>query len=216
MPSVSFPRRVPLRALLGSTLRITVETSPATAALRGPAVVVANHASHLDAALILTTLPAGLRKVKVGAASDYFFTTRWRAALVTRFFAAFPVDRDGSGANRGVAAALLADGYTVVLFPEGTRSRDGTLGTFQPGAAALCVSQGMACVPVRISGAYDAMPRGTRWPRKGRPPVTVRYGAPLWPAPDSAAHAFGGQLREAVRILGEPGPAGRLRPKVAT
>jgi 1-acyl-sn-glycerol-3-phosphate acyltransferase len=66
-----------------------------------------------------------------------------------------------------------------LLFPEGTRSRTGEMGGFKPGAAALCISRDVPCLPVAIVGAAEAMPYGQNWPTRGRLPVLVAFGEPM-------------------------------------
>jgi 1-acyl-sn-glycerol-3-phosphate acyltransferase len=151
--------------------------------LRPPAVFVANHSSHLDAPLIVSSLPRRFAdRLAVGAAADYFFDARVRAAATALFFNAFPVERHGSRRLRSLAVELLDDGWYLLLFPEGTRSEDGWMSAFKPGTAQLCVSKGVPVVPVALRGAYAAMPRGRNWPVPGRPRISVRYGRPLYPA----------------------------------
>ncbi|HET6920233.1 MAG TPA: lysophospholipid acyltransferase family protein, partial [Jiangellaceae bacterium] len=151
--------------------------------LRPPAVFVANHSSHLDAPLIVSSLPRRFAdRLAVGAAADYFFDARVRAAATALFFNAFPVERHGSRRLRSLAVELLDDGWNLLLFPEGTRSEDGWMSAFKPGTAQLCVSMGVPVVPVALRGAYAAMPRGRNWPVPGRPRISVRYGRPLYPA----------------------------------
>src|SRR5699024_2538287 len=94
-------------------------------------------------------------------------------------FNAFPVDRTGTGANRGLSKQLLKAGVPLLIFPEGTRSRTGKMGSFKIGAAGLAKAVGVPVVPVALIGAYEAMPRGARWPRRGRPRVVVAVGEPL-------------------------------------
>ncbi|MPZ87995.1 MAG: 1-acyl-sn-glycerol-3-phosphate acyltransferase [Nitriliruptorales bacterium] len=170
--------------------------------LRGPVVFVSNHASHLDAPLLLGSLPlAWRRRLAVGAAADYFFDARWRAALTALAFNAFPVERRGGKRVTTVARQLLADDWSLLLFPEGTRSPDGWVGGFRPGAAVLCCSSMVPAVPVAVRGSFAAMPRGRSWPLAGRPPVVVRYGPPLYPEEGERARAFSERLAHAVARL---------------
>jgi 1-acyl-sn-glycerol-3-phosphate acyltransferase len=149
--------------------------------LEGPCVIVANHTSHLDTALLLTTLPVEWqRKVTVGAAADYFFDAWWRAIGSALVFATFPIERHGHGLS-DTPAKLIADGWSIVMFPEGTRSPDGWTRRFRPGAAALALTHDIPILPVGIRGSYAAMPKGRGWPKPGRPPVHVRYGRPIRP-----------------------------------
>jgi 1-acyl-sn-glycerol-3-phosphate acyltransferase len=78
-----------------------------------------------------------------------------------------------------LATSLLDDGVPLLLFPEGTRSRTGEMGAFKPGAAALCISRDVPCLPVAIVGASEAMPYGQNWPSRGRLPVFVVFGEPM-------------------------------------
>jgi len=202
-----FSQRMVLKPLVWSLTSVEVTGLSNVAALNGPFVLVANHSSHLDTPLLLGSLPGRLgTTVGVGAAADYFFDARWRAVLTGTVFNAFPVARHGSG-RRGLAASLLEKGQPVMVFPEGTRSRDGAMHEFTDGAAALCIKQGVPCLPVGLLGAYAAMPRGRNWPVPGRPRVRVNFGAPMSPNPDETAHQFTIRIAAAVAELREAGPA---------
>ncbi len=164
-----------------------------------PFVVVSNHSSHLDAPLVLGALPRKLaRYVAAGAAADYFFDVWWRKSLTSLFFNAFPVDRTGLRGNKGMATSLLDDGVPLLLFPEGTRSKTGEMAPFKPGAAALCISRDVPCLPVAIVGATEAMPRDTGWPVKGRPPVYVAFGEPMHPDDGESPMEFSDRIAKEV------------------
>jgi 1-acyl-sn-glycerol-3-phosphate acyltransferase len=168
----------------------------------GPYVVVSNHSSHLDAPLIIGALPRRLaRYVAAGAAADYFFDVWWRKGLTSLFFNAFPVDRTGLRGRKGLATSLLDDGVPLLLFPEGTRSRTGEMGSFKPGAAALCISRDVPCLPVAIVGASQAMPHGRSWPERGRPPVWVTFGEPMRPEDGESVAQFSERIAKEVRSL---------------
>jgi 1-acyl-sn-glycerol-3-phosphate acyltransferase len=172
--------------------------------LNGPVIVVANHSSHLDTALLLTTLPAEWqRRVAVGAAADYFFDAWWRAVGSALVFATFPIERSGVGLS-DTPAKLLRDGWSLVIFPEGTRSPDGWTRRFRLGAAHLAVEHNVAVLPVAISGSFAAMPRGRGWPKPGRPEVHVRYGRPIAPAEGETVRELAARISAAVaRLLDE-------------
>jgi 1-acyl-sn-glycerol-3-phosphate acyltransferase len=172
-----------LKPVTWSQTRPVVEGVEYLENVSAPAVFVANHSSHLDAPLIVSSLPRRFAdRLAVGAAADYFFDARVRAAATVLFFNAFPVERHGSRRLRSLSMELLDDGWNLLLFPEGTRSEDGWMSAFKPGTAQLCVSKGVPVVPVALRGAYAAMPRGRNWPVPGRPRISVRYGRPLYPA----------------------------------
>jgi 1-acyl-sn-glycerol-3-phosphate acyltransferase len=169
--------------------------------LEGPVILVANHTSHLDTALLLTTLPVKWqRKVTVGAAADYFFDAWWRAIGSALVFATFPIERHGTGLS-DTPAKLIEQGWSIVMFPEGTRSPDGWTRRFRPGAAALARTHGIPVVPVAISGSFAAMPRGRNWPKPGRPPVHVRYGRPVHPRLEENTLALNGRVSASLAAL---------------
>lgn len=169
--------------------------------LEGPVIIVANHASHLDTALLLTTLPVKWqRKVTVGAAADYFFDAWWRAIGSALVFATFPIERHGQGLS-DTPTKLIEAGWSIVMFPEGTRSPDGWTRRFRPGGAALARAHGIPVVPVAINGSYAAMPRGRNWPKPGRPPVHIRYGRPVRPIEGENTLALNGRVAAAIAAL---------------
>lgn len=187
-----------LKPVAWSQTRVSVEGREYLSGLRGPAVFIANHSSHLDTPLILGSLPRRFAdRLAVGAAADYFFDARWRAFTTALVFNAFPVERYGSRRLRGLASKLVDDAWSMLLFPEGTRSQDGWMNPFKLGAAALCVGKGIPCVPIALRGTYGAMPRGRNWPRPGRPKVVVRYGRPIHPEAGEGVRDF------SARMLGE-------------
>jgi 1-acyl-sn-glycerol-3-phosphate acyltransferase len=195
-------QRLVLRPLVWSETDPRVYGLDHLAGLRGPVVFVANHSSHLDAPLILCSLPERWRRrTAVGAAADYFFDVWWRAAGTALVFNAFPVERSGGRRLSDTPWRLLREGWSIVVFPEGTRSRDGWVGRFRPGAARLCAEAGVPAVPVAIRGSFAAMPRGRGWPVPGRYPISVRYGAPVIPEPGEIPGAFIRRLTDAVARL---------------
>lgn len=168
--------------------------------VHGPVLFFSNHSSHLDATLIMCSLPnRWQRRTAVGAARDYFFDVWWRQAFTALVYGAFPIDR-GKGGSGSIdkAKELVRDGWSIVVFPEGTRSQDGHMQRFRHGSARLAVELGIAVVPIAIVGAYQAMPKGALWPRKGRPVVTLRYGAPLRPAEGESHQDLSRRMQQSV------------------
>jgi 1-acyl-sn-glycerol-3-phosphate acyltransferase len=195
-------QRLVLRPLVWSETEPRVQGLDHLDGLRGPVVFAANHSSHLDAPLVLCSLPERWRRrTAVGAAADYFFDVWWRAAGTALVFNAFPVERSGGRRLSDTPRRLLREGWSIVVFPEGTRSRDGWVGRFRPGAARLCTGAGVPAVPVAIRGSFAAMPRGRGWPMPGRYPVSVRYGPPVFPHPGEGAGPFMRRLSDAVARL---------------
>ena len=192
---------VGLRTILHAEVSVDVQGLDQVRDLKGPALIVANHSSHLDTALLLCTLPASRRRrTAVAAAKDYFFDTWWRGVGSAIAFNTFPIDRH-AGSLSATPGALLADGWSVLLYPEGTRSRDGFLGRFRLGAAWLAAQHQVPIIPVGLRGSYAAMPRGRNWPVKGRPRVSVRYGPPILPVPGQSPRELAPQISAAVKQL---------------
>ena len=191
-----------LKPLIWRLATVTVLGRERLRGLSAPFVVVSNHTSHLDAPLIFGALPRKLsRYVAAGAAADYFFDVWWRKGLTALFFNAFPVDRIGLRGRKGLATSLLDDGVPLLLFPEGTRSRTGEMGAFKPGAAALCISRDVPCLPIAILGAAEAMPYGKKWPERGRPRIYVVFGEPMRPEDGETASAFSERMAKEVTGL---------------
>ena len=131
--------------------------------LDGPVIFAANHASHIDTPLLLTTLPVELRhRTVVAAASDYFFDRTWKSVLWSFALAAIPIER--SRVNRrsaDTAAAVIEDGWNLVIFPEGGRSPDGWTQPFRGGAAYLARRTGRPVVPVYLHGTRHVLPKAS-------------------------------------------------------
>lgn len=170
--------------------------------LKGPYILASNHTGHLDAPLLMSSLPRRLvRFLSAGAAADYFFNSKWKAALTTLFFNAFPVERSGTRTRKGLAGNLLSDGVPILLFPEGTRSRTGLMANFKPGFAALSISRGVPVLPAALVGVHEAMPPGLPLPQPGRPEVHIVFGAPMWPEDGETALRFANRVRETIVTL---------------
>ncbi len=170
----------------------------------GPCIFAANHTSHLDAPLLLAALPPRLRlRIRVAAAADYFFTRRWKAALVTTALNAFAFERRGPGCLESLALSeqLVRAGHSLLIFPEGTRARDGQLQPFKWGVGKLALVTGAQVVPVWIDGARAVLPKGARWPR--RRPVAVHFGAPLRFADHRSPEEVAAEVERRVRTIAE-------------
>jgi 1-acyl-sn-glycerol-3-phosphate acyltransferase len=170
--------------------------------LRGPVMFISNHSSHLDASIILITLPRSWRdKTATAAAKDYFFDVWWRSAFTALVYSGFPVERGAGERATAKATELIRDGWNIIVFPEGTRSTDGWLQRFRHGTARLALDMSMPVVPIAIVGAYAAMPKGRSWPKPGRPPIRVRYGRPLFPQEGETHQQLSLRMQQAVGEL---------------
>ena len=168
-----------------------------------PLIFVANHHSHLDAPLMLTSIPSPWREhLFVVAAADYFFTTRATSAASALALGAIPIDRATvSRRTSDQAAELIADGMSMVIFPEGGRSPDGWGQPFKGGAAFLADKCDVAVVPVHIDGSGAIWGKGARKLSPGS--VTVTFGAPLRKRDDENVRRFSDRIERAVGELGD-------------
>ena len=190
-----------LEPLFRSQVRTDVHGLDVLERIEGPVIFAANHASHLDTPLVLLSLPdEWRRRTAVAAAADYFFDTWWRAVGSSLIFNTFPIDRRG-GTMATTPGEVLADGWSLVIFPEGTRSNDGWMGNFRMGAAFLALEHDVPVVPVAHRGTFAAMPRGQNWPSKGRRQLTIRFGEPLHARPGEGVRDFAPRIKDAVAAL---------------
>lgn len=156
----------------------------------GPVIFVANHNSHMDTPALLRALPRRWRRsTSVAAAVDYFYVKRRNAVSASLVFGTVPLDRGGGGLgarSTGHLRDLFADGRSLLMFAEGTRSHDGTVAKLKSGAAVLAADHDLPIVPIFVSGTGEAMPRGHKWmnfkngrPGAGRHPIEIRFGEPI-------------------------------------
>jgi len=161
----------------------------------GGCILVANHSSHADTAALLAALPPGAKPVFV-AAADYWFDVPVRRFVLTSLAGGLPVRRSGGSSYAALLAAVkpaLAQGRTVVIYPEGTRSTNGHVGEFRSGALHLAKECGVPIVPVALLGTADVLPKGGRLTPS---PMEVRIGGAIDPTDVDAA-----QLRREVLAL---------------
>jgi 1-acyl-sn-glycerol-3-phosphate acyltransferase len=169
-------------------------------------VMVANHASHLDALCLLAALPMNrLHGAFPAAAKDYFFASAPRVLLAAIAANAMPFDRKTSPRQSLSLCRQVLDrpGNALLLFPEGTRSTSGEMGDFKPGIGLLLAGTSYPVLPCYLEGAHAAWPKGAWFPRPRS--VRLRIGTPrtyshLGRGKD-AAMQIAQELREAVLAL---------------
>ena len=171
--------------------------------LDGPVIFAANHHSHLDAGLLITSLPEPHRhQVFAGAAADYFFDSRLKATASALVLNAIPIERAKvSRRSADQAAELIGDGWSMVIFPEGGRSPDGWGQPFRGGAAYLAIRCGVPVVPVHLAGTGRILPKGKNRPRPSRTVVT--FGAPMRAVEGERSQALADRLERAVAALAD-------------
>ncbi len=145
---------------------------------RGPYVVVANHISVLDILVHFHGIPVPVRFL---AKRELFRIPLLGAAL--RSIGVVEVDRRGTAAaldriNRQ-ARRVIAKGESLIVYPEGTRSRSGELQRFKLGAFVIAAHTGVPVVPATVYGTREVMKADSMWIRGG--PVTLVIDEPIWP-----------------------------------
>jgi 1-acyl-sn-glycerol-3-phosphate acyltransferase len=145
-----------------------------------PYIMVASHASHLDAVALAAALPARhCNRTFPIAAGDTFFERLGISVFAALAMNALPLWRGKP--SHGDLATLrqrLIDGRSIyILFPEGTRARDGAMQRFKAGIGYLVAGTDVPVVPCHIAGAFAALPPHRRLPRPAR--LTLTIGTPL-------------------------------------
>lgn len=168
-----------------------------------PLIFAPNHHSHLDTALMVRAIPLPWRhRLMMAAAADYFFDQRWKAVLSALALNAIPIDREATGRRSADAIrALIDDGWSLVIYPEGGRSPDGWGQDFKGGAAYLAARTGAPIVPVFIDGTGSIFGKGMKRPKPGR--TRVVFGAPLRPADGESTRRFNARIEAAVAALAD-------------
>ena len=173
--------------------------------LEGPVLVCANHTSHLDAPIVRAALPQGLRdRAAIAAAADVWFDGSPLGPPSELAFGAIPFGRTADvRASLERVGDLVNDGFSVIIFPEGTRSADGQVLPMREGIGLLARGLRVPVVPAHIDGAHEILPKGTWLPsHRHRTRVTVRFGAPLRFGPDATVRQITAQVGRAIEELG--------------
>jgi 1-acyl-sn-glycerol-3-phosphate acyltransferase len=147
--------------------------------------------------VLLAALPPTAKPVFV-AAADYWFDVPVRKFIASSLAGVLPVRRNGGGSFEAMLAAArpaLEAGRTVVIYPEGTRSTNGSVAEFRSGALRLARECGVPVVPIALTGTADVLPKGGRY---SPAPMQVHIGEAVDPDSVSAP-----QLREQVVTLKE-------------
>jgi long-chain acyl-CoA synthetase len=181
----------------------------------GPVIFAANHQSHLDTPAILSALPPRWRyRVAPAMAKEFFrahfypeqFSRKAYIAnslnyyLAAMFFNAFPLPQREAGTRQTLRyiGSLLSSGFSVLIFPEGKRTDDGSIGRFLPGAAMAAARLHVPIIPVRLDGLDRILHQKWKFPRRGT--ARVAFGRPMHlDGTDYASLAA--QVEHAVRSL---------------
>jgi long-chain acyl-CoA synthetase len=182
---------LPLARVFAST---SVEGLRHLEGLTGPVVFASNHQSHMDVPVILASMPGRWRARVAPAMAKEFFKAHffpdgfsWRERLTNTvnyylaafYFNAFPLPQREAGARQTLQyiGDLIADGWSILIFPEGMRSPTGQIKPFRGGIGMIGARLDVPIVPVRIDGVDTLLPVGGTFVRRGR--VRVAFGPPI-------------------------------------
>jgi 1-acyl-sn-glycerol-3-phosphate acyltransferase len=175
---------------------------------QGPCLVVSNHNSHLDAAVLMSLFPLRrLPHVHPVAAADYFGSTWFMRTMAMVLMNGIPIERrHAKGTDPLVPVVdMLTSGETLIFFPEGSRGEAGVVAPFRPGVGKL-VRQvpGLLVVPVFLSGPERIWPRGQMVPV----PVCIDaiVGKPRTYSPMDDPRVIAEQVQQDVLALAPPPP----------
>jgi 1-acyl-sn-glycerol-3-phosphate acyltransferase len=150
---------------------------------------------------VLAALPKQFRnQLVIAAAADVLFTNPVSRVLAALLLGAVPIERKASAlANLREMSQLLRGGYSLLIYPRGGCSADGSVGKFKPGVGLLARLTKAHVVLVGIKGSRDALPLDSRWPKRAE--VIVIFSAPRIYA-HTSAEAFAADLQiEMARLL---------------
>ncbi|MBT4531093.1 MAG: 1-acyl-sn-glycerol-3-phosphate acyltransferase [Phycisphaerae bacterium] len=154
--------------------------------IQAPIIFASNHQSHVDTHVILDSLPKNIRKqTAVAAAFDHFAdsdgTSRKKRCiqfLVAAVWHAFGIERVRSPLTSiRTMQNLLKLGWSIVIYPEGTRSRSGEINEFKAGLALVAKKSGCGVIPVYVNGGMKVLPEATYVPFTGK--ITISFGKQL-------------------------------------
>ncbi len=182
---------------------------------QGPCIIAANHASYLDPPF----LGCGVKHRKLHYIARSTLFRNPVLVFLFRKWGVVALDRERGGDVGALRQALrlLKEGHVLALFPEGTRTPDGTIRDAKPGVGFLVTKAGVPVIPAYIEGTFRCLPKGRKFPRLGR--VSVYFGEPIVPEEIAAcARSADGRadfgavsklVMDRIRRLAEsrPGPA---------
>jgi long-chain acyl-CoA synthetase len=166
---------------------------------KGPYIIAPNHLSLVDAPSIMAVIPwrIGSQAFFLGA-TEYFGSPVM--SKIAKVIQVIPVDMDTRlyGALQ-LSAYVLRQRKILCIFPEGTRSRDGSIKEFKKGVGIIAKELRVPLIPVAINGTYEMMASGKLFPRPAK--VTVSIGKPLYPGDKDYDEIVKSLYEEVVKLL---------------
>lgn len=171
----------------------------------GSYIFVANHLSYMDTPVVLANIPVQFRFLAKGGLFKIPFLG-WHLSRAGHIRVPLGNARAAVKTLTAAAQAVREQGVSLLIFPEGGRSRDGSLGEFKEGAAYIAIRAGVPLVPIGLTGTREVMPYGSAQIHGGR--VMMRIGEPI-PTSGVTLHErlrLTSDLRERIQALTEAQP----------
>jgi len=157
---------------------LTIDGQENLEGVDNPLLIIANHTSHFDTPIILHALPRKIwGRTAIVAAADRMYRDRVKGMFHSLRYNAFPITRGGGREALSYSQWLLHNHWSLLIFPEGKRSRSGELLPFRGGPAILALGQQVPILPLHIQGANNILPAGEQHSRPAA--VHVSIGAPF-------------------------------------
>lgn len=179
--------------------------------VQAPAIFVCNHTSAWDTAVVISCLPKRFKKIAIPAAPDFVFNIPpkggyiglWRKFVgfyTALHFNAYPFGKEvGVERSMRFTGELLDKGYSILIFPEARRTRDGKVQPFHEGIGLIAKEMRLPIIPIKIKGLFAILPYPNKIPKMGK--VNVTFGMPKTHWPRMSTIEIAEQLEESVRKL---------------
>ncbi|MDR2562282.1 MAG: 1-acyl-sn-glycerol-3-phosphate acyltransferase [Holophagales bacterium] len=163
------------------------------------AIFMSNHQSNFDPPLLMGAIPVPAVYIAKTELKRIPFVG-WAAMAAGMIF----IDRGNSeraAISLARAAEQIADGKNVVIFPEGTRTKDGRIGKFKKGGFGLAIKAGVPIVPLATLGGWNVLPKGVLIPRKGK--ISVLFGRTVYPKDYPSKEALMNEVETQIRDMAD-------------
>ncbi len=175
-------------------------------------IIISNHTSHFDIFIIMKLLPRHIQKqIASGGAADYFFkTNNFKSKIISWFmyhlFSSYPIPRDKKvkqfslKESMNFVGEIIDKGWSLFLFPEGTRTMSGKINPFLNGIGLIVAETGLPVIPVKIEGLYQIFPKGTHFPKqKGN--VKIKFGKKIQFNSDQSVENITQKLEKIIKAM---------------
>ena len=173
-----------------------------------PVLFASNHTSHVDTHVIMDVLPKDIRShTAVAAAFDHFADADGKSLhkrviqfLVASLWNAFSIERRKSPLRSiRTMQSLLEKNWSIVIYPEGTRSRTGDIARFKPGLAVVAKRSNCPVIPICVKGGLTVLPEAMYIPKHGK--ISISFGKPLYFVESDTSESFMERVEQSVRAM---------------